>query len=100
MVTSFLVTHADAIFWIGVALEVGGQLWLLFASYACDVALARWTLFFPPLALFLAFRYPEECLRPVVFCVCAAVMIGLGTCYSPAPPKNSFDHIVPNVLQN
>ena len=96
--TAFLTSHADFIFWSGVALEVIGQLWLLFASYACDVSLARWTLLFPPLALFLAIRYPGECLRPVIFCVLAGVVMGLGSTYSPAPANQAPDQVSPGLL--
>lgn len=98
--TALLTSHAGFLFWSGVVLEVIGQLWLLFASYACDVSLARWTLLFPPLALILAIRYPEECLRPVILCVLAAVMIGLGGAYSPAPAQHGPNPLSPYTLPN
>jgi hypothetical protein len=97
-VTAFLTAHADAIFWIGVLLEVAGQLWLLFATYACDVSLARWTLVFPPLALYLAFRYPEECLKPTIFCVVAGLIIWLGSACSPPQPESKLS--IPAILGN
>jgi hypothetical protein len=83
MLTSFLTAHCDLIFWAGVAVEVAGQLWLLFASYACDVSLARWTLLFPPIAIYLAFRYPEECVKPVIVCVVGVALIWAGEAYTP-----------------
>ena len=97
MLTAFLTSHAGFLFWSGVVVEVIGQLWLLFASYACDVSLARWTLIFPPIALILAVRYPDECLRPVLLCVLAGGMIWLGSAYSPAPANRTPDPFFPNL---
>ncbi len=83
MLPAFLAANADAIFWAGIVVEVIGSVWFLFDSYRCDVDLARWTMLFPPIALFLVFRYPEECLKSFLVCVVGGVIITLGTTYAP-----------------
>jgi hypothetical protein len=82
--TTFLTAHAGAIFWIGIVVELGGGIWFLFDSYRCDVDLARWTLLFPPLGIYLAFRYPEECLKSFLVCIVGIVLITVGEKYAPS----------------
>jgi hypothetical protein len=84
MLPSFLTAHSNAIFWIGVVVETVGFVWFLFDSYRCDVDLARWALFFPPLAIYFAIRYPEECLKSFLVCVVGTVLLTLGSVYAPA----------------
>ena len=84
MLTTFFTAHADAFFWIGMIAETIGGFWFLFDSYRCDVAMARWTMLFPPLAIYLAIRYPEECLKSFSVCVAGAIFITLGAAYAPA----------------
>ncbi len=84
MLAAYLTAHADFFFWTGIVVETVGGFWFLFDSYRCDVALARWTLLFPPIAIYLAFRYPEECLKSFIACVIGLVFITLGTTYAPA----------------
>ena len=83
MLTAFLTAHASAIFWTGVAIETIGFVWFLFDSYRCDVDLARWTLLFPPLAIYLAIRYPEECLKSFLVCVAGIIISSVGYAYEP-----------------
>ncbi len=83
MLTTFLTAHADFIFWTGVVVETIGFVWFLFDSYRCDVDLARWTLLFPPLAIYLAWRYPEECLKSFAVCVIGTILLTVGGNYSP-----------------
>ena len=83
MLTAFLTAHASFIFWLGVVVETIGGVWFLFDSYRCDVDLARWTLVFPPIAFFLAFRYPEECLKSFLICVAGIGILTLGEHFSP-----------------
>jgi hypothetical protein len=84
MLTTFLTAHSDAIFWIGIVVETAAGIWFLFDSYRCDVDLARWTLVFPPLALYLVIRYPEECLKSFLACVVGIVLLTIGTDYATA----------------
>jgi hypothetical protein len=81
--TTFLAAHASAIFWAGVVIETIGFVWFLFDSYRCDVDLARWTLLFPPLAIYLAIRYPEECLKSFLVCIVGIVLMTVGDKYGP-----------------
>ena len=97
MLTTFLTAHSDAIFWIGVVVETAGGIWFLFDSYRCDVSLARWTMVFPPLALYLVVRYPEECLKSFVVCVLGIVLLTLGTDY--ATPGSGFNAL-PTALES
>jgi hypothetical protein len=78
MLTAFLAAHAGFFFWLGVAVEIIGGVWFLFDSYRCDVGLARWTLLFPPIAIYLALRYPEECLKSFLVCVAGIGLLALG----------------------
>jgi glucose uptake protein GlcU len=98
MLTAFLTAHADFFFWTGVIISTIGGLWFLFDSYRCDVSLARWTLLFPPIALFLVVRYPEECLRSFLVCVVGSVLLGIGMAYGPHSGVNldSIMQQVPN----
>ena len=81
--TAFLTAHASAFFWAGVALEVVGGVWFLFDSYRCDVDIARWTMLFPPLAIYLVFRYPEECLKSFLVCIVGVVVMTAGDKFGP-----------------
>jgi hypothetical protein len=83
LLSAFLTSHAGIIFWLGVAVETIGGVWFLFDSYRCDVSLARWTLLFPPIALFLVIRYPEECLKSFLVCVAGIGIIALGEHFAP-----------------
>ena len=83
MITTLLTAHASAIFWTGVAIETIGFVWFLFDSYRCDVDLARWTLLFPPPALYLAIRYPEECLKSFLVCIVGVVVMTAGDKFGP-----------------
>ena len=96
--TAFLTAHASAFFWAGVALEVVGGVWFLFDSYRCDVDIARWTMLFPPLAIYLVFRYPEECLKSFIVCVLGIVLLTLGTSY--APPGSAGLNALPSTLES
>jgi hypothetical protein len=96
MLTAFLTAHAGFFFWTGVVIETVGGIWFLFDSYRCDVSLARWTMVFPPLALFLVFRYPEECLRSFLVCVAGIVFLTIGSAYSPQPAL-SLDSLAPQM---
>ena len=84
MLTTFFTAHADAFFWIGMIAETIGGFWFLFDSYRCDVAMARWTMLFPPLAIYLVIRYPEECLKSFLVCVAGLALLTLGDAYAPA----------------
>jgi len=94
----FLTTYCDAIRWTGLGISIVGSLWFLFASYHCDVDLARWTLLFPPVALFLVVRYPETCLRPFLVVVVSMVLMGVGSAY--APPSTTPTLALPPGLQD
>ncbi len=83
MLTTFLTTHAGAIFWTGVVIETIGFVWFLFDSYRCDVDIARWTLLFPPLGIYLAIRYPEECLKSFLVCIVGIALMTVGEQYGP-----------------
>lgn len=80
--TAFLTTRADFFFWTGVVVEIVGGVWFLFDSYRCDLSLARWAMLFPPIAIYLAIRYPEECLKSFLVCVAGLVFLTLGTAYA------------------
>ncbi|HEX4141036.1 MAG TPA: hypothetical protein VHY09_11855 [Candidatus Methylacidiphilales bacterium] len=95
---TFLTAHADAIFWAGVVVETIGFVWFLFDSYRCDVDLARWTLLFPPLAIYLAIRYPEECLKSFLVCVVGIGLITLGEKF--APPDSGGLERLPSVIES
>ena len=96
--TAFLTAHASFLFWAGIALEVVGGVWFLFDSYRCDVDIARWTMLFPPLAIYLVFRYPEECLKSFIVCVVGIVLLTLGTSY--APPGGPGLNALPSTLES
>ena len=83
VLTNLLTAHADFLFWAGCVVEVVGGIWFLFDSYRCDVDLARWTMLFPPLAIYLVIRYPEECLKSFVVCVAGIVISSVGYAYEP-----------------
>jgi hypothetical protein len=89
MLTAFLTAHSDAIFWLGVAVETIGFVWFLFDSYRCDISLARWTLLFPPIAIYLAIRYPEECLKSFLVSVAGIGILALASHYAP-PDKGGL----------
>jgi len=91
MLTTFLTAHASAFFWAGVVIETIGFVWFLFDSYRCDVDLARWTLLFPPLAVYLAIRYPEECLKSFLVCIVGIVLSTVGYAY--APPDTGLNKL-------
>ena len=97
MLTTFLTAHSGAIFWSGIVVEVIGGIWFLFDSYRCDVDLARWALLFPPIAIYLAIRYPEECLKSFLVCVVGIALITLGEKY--APPGSGLTKL-PDALQD
>jgi hypothetical protein len=92
MFTAFLTAHSSFIFWFGVVVEVVGSVWFLFDSYRCDVEIARWTMVFPPLGIYLVFRYPEECLKSFIVCIVGIVIITAGDHY--APPGDSTESIM------
>ncbi len=96
VLTHFLTAHASFLFWAGVVVETIGGVWFLFDSYRCDVDLARWTLFFPPLAIYLAIRYPEECLKSFLVCVAGIALLTLGDAY--APPGTGGLQAIPAAL--
>lgn len=81
--TAFLTAHAGAIFWTGVVIETIGFVWFLFDSYRCDVDIARWTLVFPPLGIYLVFRYPEECLKSFLVCIVGLTLMTVGEQFGP-----------------
>jgi len=95
---AFLTTHASAFFWAGVVAEVIGGIWFLFDSYRCDVDLARWTLLFPPIAIYLAWRYPEECLKSFLVCIVGIVLMTMGEKY--APPDAGGLIALPNAIDS
>jgi hypothetical protein len=96
--TALLTAHASAIFWAGVVIETIGFVWFLFDSYRCDVDIARWTLVFPPLAIYLVFRYPEECLKSFIVCVVGIALMTFGTHY--AAPGSSGLNALPAALES
>jgi hypothetical protein len=98
MLPAFLTAHASALFWAGVVVETIGGIWFLFDSYRCDVDLARWTLLFPPLAIYLAIRYPEECLKSFLVCVLGIVLMTVGENY--APPDAGGLMKLPSALES
>jgi hypothetical protein len=96
--TAFLTAHASAFFWVGVIVEVIGGVWFLFDSYRCDVDIARWTMVFPPLGLYLAIRYPEECLKSFIVCVVGVALLTIGTSY--AAPGSTGLNALPATLES
>jgi len=95
---AFLTAHAGFIFWAGVVVETIGFVWFLFDSYRCDVDLARWTLLFPPLAIYLAIRYPEECLKSFLVCIVGIVLMTAGEKLAPADAGGLMS--VPSTLES
>ncbi len=96
--TSLLASHAGVIFWSGVVVEVIGFVWFLFDSYRCDVELARWTLIFPPLAIYLVVRYPEECLKSFLVSILGIVLMTVGEKY--APPDAGGLQALPSAIES
>ena len=56
----------DRLFGLGVVLQLIASVWFLFASYSCDVRMARWCRYFPILTIRLLLDYPERCLAPFI----------------------------------
>ncbi len=64
MISQILSTHASSLFALGFLLGMLAGWWFLFASYSCDVRLARWSYFLPLLTIRLVVTYPQRCLAP------------------------------------
>jgi hypothetical protein len=95
---AFLAPYADVLFWAGAAVETIGFVWFLFDSYRCDVDIARWTLLFPPLAIYLVIRYPEECLKSFLVCIVGIVLMTLGEKF--APPEAGGLMALPGAVES
>ena len=98
--SAFLSAHADFLFWSGVVTGLISAIWLLFAAYQCDNTLARWMIFFPPIALFFVFRYPRECLGPFLVGVLGIVLISTGIAFATVTAMHDLSQPVPGLDAN
>jgi len=64
--TQFISPQVKFLFGAGVLLNIFASIWFLFASYGCDVRLARWSCFVPFASVKFALVHPERCLAPFI----------------------------------
>jgi hypothetical protein len=64
MISQLFSGYAAILFAVGLLLGWLAGVWFLFASYSCNVRLARWSYYLPLLTIRLVVTYPRQCLAP------------------------------------